>query len=1100
VDLSNCAREPIHIPGLIQPHGLLLVLEGTRLVIRQASNNAAELVGIPADGLVDHPLEDLLGKEQTAEVRLMLRGDDLIRFNPLKLRLPGTPEGRPFNVLIHSASGGLVFEAEPVDDGERASFQTFYHEVRQATARLQATNSEQGLCQVAADEVRRIIGYDRVMVYRFDAEWNGMVAAESQDDQLATSYMGLHFPASDIPAQARRLYTANRLRCIPDAGYTPAGLVSGTDASGDGPLDMSQCVLRSVSAIHLEYLRNMGVRATLSVSLLRNGTLWGLIACHHYQPRTVCPERRLTCSFLAEIIEAQLNMRADGVERAYRVQTSAIQVRFLDLLARASSVAGLAGDPASVLDFVDAQGAAIVHGMKCILLGETPGEAEITGLIDYMTGSLEHGVYATDSLSASYPPASEFKDVASGMLGVEISRERGDYILWFRPEQVRVVNWAGNPDKPVNLVNGTARLHPRKSFELWKKAVTLHSKRWLACEIAAVIELSDTFRSVIAGEEQLTARVRAQDAVAELGQRAQESANIATLFHEAVVVVSRTLGVEICRLFRKLPEPDGMVIRAEVCPPDVAGALPAWRGPGDPLAAFALSVGRPVTVDDMRAEVRFDGRQLYDLLGAVSGIAVPIADTGSVYGAITAYAHQSQRFDQENVRFLQRIANVIGTAIGRKRIEEQLQHQSQHDSLTGLPNRVLFMERLAGTIRNLQAPPALLLIDLDQFKEVNDTFGHHFGDLLLQQAARRLRERLRTIDTLARLGGDEFAILLPRTCEQDATQVAAEILGEFRHPFLLEDRTFETGASIGIAIAPRHGDDPITLMRRADVAMYTAKRSGGGFAIYSADQDEYNPARLELMGDLRAAMGVGELLLHYQPKLNLKTRRPEGVEALSRWPHPRHGMIPPSRFIPMAEGAGLMAQLGRWALDQAIGQNRRWRESGLDLGIAINVSPRLLHDRKFYETIVDRFRGVDPPHSWLTLELTESTLMQDPKGSIEILSRLRNDFGLRVSIDDFGVGYSSLAYLRRLPVDEIKIDREFVKDMVTCAEDAAIVKTVIDLGHHLGLRVVAEGVEDRETLELLASLECDQAQGYFISRPVAAQDLSVWVRSAGLSG
>jgi len=247
------------------------------------------------------------------------------------------------------------------------------------------------------------------------------------------------------------------------------------------------------------------------------------------------------------------------------------------------------------------------------------------------------------------------------------------------------------------------------------------------------------------------------------------------------------------------------------------------------------------------------------------------------------------------------------------------------------------------------------------------------------------------------------------------------------------------------------------------------------------------------MSDLRTAIRSGELVLYYQPKLDLKTRRTEGVEALSRWPHPRHGMIPPDRFIPMAEDAGLMGTLGRWVLDQAIGQHRRWRELGLNLGIAINASPRLLHDRKLYEAIRERSGEGKSSLSWLTLELTESTLMQDPRGSIEVLSRLRDDFGLKISIDDFGVGYSSLSYIKRLPVDEIKIDREFVKDMVTSSEDAAIVKTIIDLGHNLGLRVVAEGVEDKETLESLASLECDQAQGYFIRRPIPEQELTLWV-------
>ena len=278
----------------------------------------------------------------------------------------------------------------------------------------------------------------------------------------------------------------------------------------------------------------MGVRASLSVSLLKDGMLWGLIACHHSQTKHVCAERRLSCDFLGQIIESQLNMREDGAERAYRVQTSAIQVRFLDLLAQASSLNGLARDPTSVLDFVDAQGAAIVQGTKCTLLGQSPSEAEIPGLIDLMSGSLNQGVYATDSLAASYPPAAEFKDVASGMLGLEVSRERGDYLLWFRPEQVRTVNWAGNPDKAVILENGTGRLHPRKSFEVWKTAVTLQSARWKPCELAAAMELNRTFRNVIASAEELRSCRRRQDAVIGLARRALESAATTSGFGDTV--------------------------------------------------------------------------------------------------------------------------------------------------------------------------------------------------------------------------------------------------------------------------------------------------------------------------------------------------------------------------------------------------------------------------------------------------------------------------------------------------------------------------------------------------------------------------------------
>jgi light-regulated signal transduction histidine kinase (bacteriophytochrome)/CheY-like chemotaxis protein len=526
VDTSNCAREPIHIPGLIQPHGLMLVLEEPGLIIRQVSENSMELTHIRPGELVGRPLEELLGSSQMANLKLMLRGDDLIRSNPLKLRLPDRPEGRAFNVLVLKVDGELIFEAEPIQEEDAGIVQTYYQDVRQATARLQATDSEEALCNVVADEVRKIVGFDRVMIYRFDADWNGSVIAESKDARIDSSYLGLHFPASDIPEQARRLYTIKRLGCIPNSSYTPVKLRCGSVAR-ERPLDMSHCVLRSVSPIHLEYLRNMGVGATLTVSLLKNGKLWGMIACHHYEPKLVCPERRLACSFLGQIIEAQISMREEGAERAYRMQTSALQVRFVDLFARASSLQGLAKDPASLLEFVDAQGALIVQGARCTAVGNVPAEAEYSGLMGFVKYAMEDGVYSTDCLSAVCPVAERFKDLASGLLAVEISRERDEYLFWFRPERIRMVNWAGNPDKAVSFENGTARLHPRKSFELWKTKVTLHSTRWTPGERAAVVELSETLRSIMAGEEERTRESRTHEQALRDARDKAESANVA---------------------------------------------------------------------------------------------------------------------------------------------------------------------------------------------------------------------------------------------------------------------------------------------------------------------------------------------------------------------------------------------------------------------------------------------------------------------------------------------------------------------------------------------------------------------------------------------
>jgi len=526
-DLWGCASEPIHIPGLIQPHGFLLVLDGAGMIIRQASENTARHIDTPAEQLVGRALEEFLGTDQSVQTRTMLRGSDLIQANPLKLRIPATPHGRVFDVLVHRVGRDVVFEAEPIGADDEGIAQTSYGEVREATARLQATQSEETLCEVVADEFRTITGYDRVMVYRFDQDWNGRVVAESKADGVSGSYLGLHFPDTDVPEQARRLYTVKRLGCIPDVGYAAVALSSGASARGSAPLDMTHCGLRSVSPIHLEYLRNMGVGATMTISLLKDGTLWGLVACHHSQPKRVCPERRLACSFLAQIAESQLKLRAEGADASYRMQTSVIQVRFVNLLAQAESLGGLADDPAGVMDFVDAEGAAIVHGTECILLGETPDRAELPGLVEFVQRSLVHGVYATDSLAAAYPVAERFAASASGMLAIEISRERGDYLLWFRPEQVHTVDWAGNPEKAVSLDKGTSQLHPRESFELWKQDVTLHSTRWLPREIEAADGLRTTLRSVMASEEERSREAREEAQALRTARDKADAANIA---------------------------------------------------------------------------------------------------------------------------------------------------------------------------------------------------------------------------------------------------------------------------------------------------------------------------------------------------------------------------------------------------------------------------------------------------------------------------------------------------------------------------------------------------------------------------------------------
>jgi diguanylate cyclase (GGDEF)-like protein len=422
---------------------------------------------------------------------------------------------------------------------------------------------------------------------------------------------------------------------------------------------------------------------------------------------------------------------------------------------------------------------------------------------------------------------------------------------------------------------------------------------------------------------------------------------------------------------------------------------------------------------------------------------------------------------------------------GREAIAKE--HQALHDALTGLPNRELFRDRIEHAIRLARRSEELaivMLMDLDHFKEINDTLGHHHGDRLLEEVARRLEDSLRDSDTVARLGGDEFGVLLPRIARAgDAAIVAQQILSRLREPYLVDDLTLEIDASIGIAVHPAHGDDVETLLQRADIAMYSAKHAGRGYAMFEPALDRHSPRRLALAGALRSAIHNGEITLYYQPKADLRTGAVVGVEALARWDHPTLGLIGPTEFVPIAEQTGLITPLTSFVLDAALCQLRAWRDAGLDLSVAVNLSARSFLDTQLGVEIPRLLRrwGVDA--KLLELEITESMLMADPARAEATLQRL-SQIGLTLSVDDFGTGYSSLANLKRLPVDVIKIDKSFVMEMAIDASDAAIVHSTIDLAHNLGLRVVAEGVESEGAWRRLETLGCDFAQGYHLSRPL----------------
>jgi diguanylate cyclase (GGDEF)-like protein len=426
----------------------------------------------------------------------------------------------------------------------------------------------------------------------------------------------------------------------------------------------------------------------------------------------------------------------------------------------------------------------------------------------------------------------------------------------------------------------------------------------------------------------------------------------------------------------------------------------------------------------------------------------------------------------------------------------RLRHQALHDDLTDLPNRALLYERAEDAIDDVVrggGMAALLLIDLDRFKEVNDTLGHDHGDRLLEEVARRLSVTVRRGDTLARLGGDEFAVLLRDVPNRGAVvELAGRLQDAMARPFSLNGVVAVLDASIGIAFCPDHGSDVNVLVQRADVAMYDAKRSRTSIETYSEDRDPYSAERLQLLGELRAAIHSGQLVLHYQPKVEVGSDRVLGVEALVRWNHPTRGLLAPSEFVPLAERTGAIGDLTRWVLDTALAQSKAWRDAGMDMTMAVNLAAPNIVDAALPDLVAELLERWEVPGDRLECEISEHTVMADPHRAIAILERLRA-LGVRLSLDDFGTGHSSLAYLKRLPLDEVKIDRSFVIGMSEDSNDAAIVRTTIDLARNLGLEVVAEGVETAETLRDLSALSCDVAQGFFLSRPLPAAELDGWL-------
>jgi diguanylate cyclase (GGDEF)-like protein/PAS domain S-box-containing protein len=597
-------------------------------------------------------------------------------------------------------------------------------------------------------------------------------------------------------------------------------------------------------------------------------------------------------------------------------------------------------------------------------------------------------------------------------------------------------------------------------------------------------------------EAELELRAAQQAAVARLGEHALRGASLADLMQEAVSAGVELLALEIGAVVELVPSDEVVAFRALH---GLSGVRINDRVPAglSSQSGYALLSGQPAVVTDWAQERRFERSQVLEGLGTTSGLTVVIEGRRGPFGALGFHSKAPRVFKQGDVDFVQALANVLGDVVERQLTDDDIRHRALHDPLTGLPNRLLFLDRLGQATerqrRRRDILTAVLVLDLDRFKLVNESLGHRAGDELLAAAAPRLKQAVRSADTVAHFSGDEFGILLEDiTGEQDAIEMAERIAGGFARPFVLDGNEHFVTTSIGIALAEggERGED---LLRDADAAMHRAKERGRArYELFDEALRGRALSRLRVENDLRRALERDELTLHYQPLVSLRDRQMVSVEALVRWDHPERGRISPADFIPVAEENGLIEPIGRWVLEHACRQAAEWyraRPDAAPLTMGVNLSAAQVANPALAETVATALRvsGLDP--SCLALELTESMLVADNAQLSETLKALKA-LGLRLVLDDFGTGYSSLSYLTRLPLDSLKVDRSFVDGLGTEPRDTAVTEAIIAMSRALSLRVVGEGAETELQVAELARLGCDLVQGFYFSRPVEAEEIT----------
>jgi diguanylate cyclase (GGDEF)-like protein len=787
--------------------------------------------------------------------------------------------------------------------------------------------------------VQEVSDFDRVMIYRFLADGSGEVVAEHTTGEYQQRYLGLRFPASDIPSQARALYLVNKLRVLADVEAPMDALVPPLLPDGE-VLDQSHCTLRGLSEVHLTYLRNMGVRATLTLSIVCDGKLWGLIACHHHSPRTPPHQLKDGMRQLSELLAEVANMRIEALSNLEAVRHRLTLDRLLNQFHQAMIQDG---DISTVLDLwlpkllpaFNANSLGVQIGSMACMGGPGKRKGSTHQILDEIGARLDMQntsphVRMWDDLLTSRKKSLVFLPEAAGLLLAQ--RHEGGIIFCFmtRQEVVQQVRWGGEPVKDVvALPNGRVRLEPRRSFAAWQESVKGHSDPW-------------------------------------------------------------------------------------------------------------------------------------------------------------------QQSDAEALQHLLQILSEVNKVQVNRKMQETLHWRAHHDHLTGLYNRRAMEDEVSRRLEDARYNTALMLLDLDHFKKINDTYGHETGDLVLQQLSMRLKAVVREFDLLARLGGDEFMLLLqiPHPNAAVALTFAERLHQAVAAPFDIKGQQFRLGISVGIAIPPGHGHTVSELLRHADLALYQAKSQGRSRSVVfelemAANQRDY----YLLERDLGEAVERNQLSLLFQPKVDLISRKVVGLEALVRWNHPTRGQSSPGAFIPIAEHSDQILHIDRWVMRSVIAEQARWRTHGLGkLPIAINLSIADILSPNLVAYLTGLLEEYQVPPSVVEIEVTESCFMRQ-LGETQSVLRSLNENGISTALDDFGTGFSSLSYLRQLPLQCIKIDQSFTQSMLEDPNAEKLTQAIVAMGNALKMNIVAEGVETREQMNWLLAHGCHIGQGYFFSPPVPPEDV-----------